>query len=458
MNFKALSAALAMLATGSAIASPATDNNIRIFDSVTFYDGYLLENNPDKDLDDGILRHSTSLYSVKLTDEQLEKIGTQLNLNVWVEACCDNYDRIGNINLALVPKGETSYNRDEVQRIELGRFITPFMNMNVDPKVVPYTYAMNYLCPILRDKTIRDSYDIWAEFELFGIPYAANEQVEGCAGRNDVFKGTLEFATDEPAPMTEDNVLVPIVIKKPEYIGGNLNNYNEKATDELGKTIKTYTFTVPRDVKASRLVLITSNHGANSGGEEYNRRWHYVYVDGEIQHSYIPGGSSCEDYRKYNTQPNGIYGYKKQSLLYWLSFSNWCPGAAIDNRIIELGEMPAGEHTVTISVPDAVFVGGQGDIPVSMFFQGSVTGETFAGLDMAVATQSPAAVTIADGTITVDGGVYDVIGLEVYDTTGVQRARQQGAAPLSVAALPAGVYLLNIELDNGTIQTHKIRL
>lgn len=458
MNFKAFSAALALLAIGSASANAATDNNIRIFDSVTFYDGYLLENNPDKDLDDGILRHSTSLYAVKLTDEQLEKIGTQLNVNVWVEACCDNYDRIGNINLALVPKGEATYDRNEVQRIELGRFITPFMNKNYEPKVVPYAYAMNYLCPILRDKSLRETYDIWAEFELFGIPYAANEQVAGCAGRNDVFKGTLEFATDEPAELTDDNVLVPIVMKKPEYIGGNLNNYNENATDELGKTIKTYTFTVPKDVAASRLVLITSNHGANSGGEEYNRRWHYIYYDGELTHSYVPGGVSCEDYRIYNTQPNGIYGYVKQNLFYWRSFSNWCPGAVIDNRIIELGAMTAGEHKVTISVPDAAFNGGQGDIPVSMFFQGSVTGETFSGLDMAVVNDNPAHVTVADGAVTVDGGVYEVLGLEIYDTAGQLRARQQGAAALSVASLHAGVYLLNIELDNGIIETHKIRL
>ena len=59
----------------------------------------------------------------------------------------------------------------------------------------------------------------------------------------------------------------------------------------------------------------------------------------------------------------------------WQSFSNWCPGDVIDNRIIRLGAMKAGEHSVKISVPEAVFPEQQGDIPVSMFFQGLKTGE-----------------------------------------------------------------------------------
>ena len=117
---------------------------------------------------------------------------------------------------------------------------------------------------------------------MFGVPYAANEQIKGCAGRSDVFFGTLEFSTNTPAKgLTDKNVLVPIVIKKPEYMANNLNNYNSIATDTLGKTVKTYSFYVPKDVTDGQIVLITSNHGANASGEEYNRRWHYVYITGK---------------------------------------------------------------------------------------------------------------------------------------------------------------------------------
>lgn len=431
---------------------------IKLFDAVTFYDGYLLENNPDSLVQDGVLRHSTSLYAVKMTDEQLNQIGANLHVDVFVQACCDNYDRIGNINLAFVPKGSEKYSPDEVQRIEIGRFITPFMDKNVEPSTVPYAYTVDYLSYILRDKSIRDAYDIWVEFELFGVPYAANKQITGCEGRSDVFKGTLSFVSFKPAEAeTTDDVLVPIVMKKPEYKGGNLNNYSESGTDTIGKTTKTYYFDVPVDVADGQLVLITSNHGSNSGGEEYKRRWHYVYYDDNLILTYKPGRKSCEPYRKYNTQVNGIYGYSKMLDFQWQSFSNWCPGDVIDNRIMNLGAVKAGRHKVRISVPDAVFANGQGDIPVSMFFQGLKTGTIASITPVTMESKPLAALTITDNEIKVASDA-EVLNIDIYDIQGRCMARQFGSNAIKRPSCPAGMYLVNVELDNGIVETHKVML
>ena len=117
-------------------------------------------------------------------------------------------------------------------------------------------------------------------------------------------------------------------------------------------------------------MLITSNHGANAGGEEYNRRDHFVYVDGEEVLVYKPGRQSCEPFRAFNTQRNGIYGTRRKTDEEWQSFSNWCPGDVIDTRIIELGAMSAGSHEFVIDVPAAVFVEGKGNIPLSLYVQG----------------------------------------------------------------------------------------
>jgi len=455
--FSALVASFFMLFTN---ARSATQDStvIRLFDAVTFYDGYLLENNPDSLVQDGVLRHSTSLYAVKMTDEQLNQIGENLHLDVSVKACCDNYDRIGNINLAFVPKGSEKYNPNDVQRIEIGRFITPFMDKNVEPSTVPYTYTVDYLSYVLRDKAIRDTYDIWVEFELFGVPYAANEQITGCAGRSDVFKGTLSFVSFKPAVAeTTDDVLVPIVMKKPEYMGGNLNNYSESGTDTIGKTTKTYYFDVPVDVADGQLVLVTSNHGSNDGGEEYNRRWHYVYYDDDLALSYKPGRKSCEPFRKYNTQLNGIYGYSKMFDFQWQSFSNWCPGDVIDNRIINLGAVKAGKHKVRISVPDAKFADGQGDIPMSMFFQGLKSG-TISAITPVLAESKPlVSLAIIDNEIRVKSDA-EVLNIDIYDIQGKCVARQFGSDTIKRPSCPAGMYLVNVELDNGIIETHKVLL
>lgn len=437
-------------------------DTVTVFDAVRFYDGYLVEKNPEDPTLDGILRHRTSLYAIKLTDEQLAQIGDSLEMHVRVQACCDNYDRIGNVNIAFVPKGQETYKPDEVQRIEIGRFITPFMNKNKKPDTVPYEYTVPYLSYIFRDSELRALYDIWVELEIFGVPYAANQQIKGCADRSDVFLGTLKFSTinENKGVMTDKDVLVPIVIKNPEYIAHNLNNYDERATDEIGKTIKTYTFTVPKDVADGQLVVVTSNHGANEGGEEYNRRWHYIYYDGgeEPVMVYKPGRNSCEPFRKYNTCPNGIYGYFKKSDETWQSFSNWCPGDVIDNRIIDLGEVKAGTHTVCISVPDAEFVGGQGDIPVSIFFQGLTEG-ILNNIDGVSVEESKPLVTITKtGKTLVAGSSEGIVSIELRDLQGKLVRQTECGKTINCSGCASGIYLVSVELMNGIIETHKVLL
>lgn len=444
---------------GSAVADNNGNNDsipVRIYDGVVFYDGYRMKDNPDSLLNDGTLRHSCSLYSRKLTDEQLDALGEKLDLNVYVEACCDNYDRIGNINIAFVEKGAESYVPEETQRIEIGRFITPFMNKNKEPKVVPYSYQINYLSGLLRDKDLRAKHDLWLEFELFGVPYAANTQIKGCADRSDVFAGTLEFVTNQPAAATQGNVLVPIVMKKPEYIGSNLNNYKEEATDTIGKTVKKYVFNVPDNVADAQLVLITSNHGANEGGEEYNRRKHFVYVDGELVLTYTPGRTSCEPFRKYNTQANGIYGYYKMSDAEWQSFSNWCPGDVIDNRIISLGAYEAGEHDVMIAVPDAKFVGKQGDIPVSLYFHGLKEGKFESGVKDVVKDSAPVSIEKRGGYLMI-GAEKDVVSVEVYTIDADMVHHQWNRNPIDVSSL-SGVHVVCVEFTDGSLVSKKIML
>ena len=437
-------------------------DTVTVFDAVRFYDGYLVEKNPEDPTLDGILRHRTSLYAIKLTDEQLAQIGDSLEMHVRVQACCDNYDRIGNVNIAFVPKGQETYKPDEVQRIEIGRFITPFMNKNKKPDTVPYEYKVPYLSYIFRDSELRAQYDIWVELEIFGVPYAANQQIKGCADRSDVFLGTLKFSTinENRGVTTDKDVLVPIVIKNPEYIAHNLNNYDEQATDELGKTIKTYTFTVPKDVADGQLVLVTSNHGANEGGEEYNRRWHYIYYDGgeEPVMVYKPGRNSCEPFRKYNTCPNGIYGYFKRSDETWQSFSNWCPGDVIDNRIIDLGEVKAGTHTVCISVPDAKFVDGKGDIPVSIFFQGLTEGILNNIEGVSVEESEPLVTITKTGKTLVAGSSEGIVSIELRDLHGKLVRQTECGKTINCSGCASGIYLVSVELMNGIIETHKVLL
>ncbi|MBA3547356.1 MAG: hypothetical protein H0T76_12790 [Nannocystis sp.] len=340
---------------------PPEPEVINVMENIVFYDGYA--GTVDEPVPEGVVRHSNALHAIKLTEAQLAKIQNTLEIGVVVGALCDNYDRIGSVHLALVPKGAATYLPAEVQRMELARFITPFMNMNKSPMTVPYQYDANNVVPILKDEALRAEYDMWFELAIFGVPYAAQTEVAGCAGRIDTQLGSLLLYTDSKQEPLDFNVLLPLAI------GQSFNNYAEGASDMLGITRKTLEFELKADTANAQLVLITSNHGANAGGEEYIRRDHFVGVDDALVLKYKPGRDSCEPFRKYNTQGNGIYGQSPKSDAEWQSFSNWCPGDVIDTRIIELGPVSAGVHEFVIEVPDAKFAEGQGDFPFSLYLQ-----------------------------------------------------------------------------------------
>ena len=332
-----------------------------MIDEAIYYDGYA----PlvDEPVPEGLIRLANFRYATRFTDEHRAMLQSTLTIGVIVGARCDNYDRIGNVNLALAPKGAETYDPAAVDRIELGRFITPFMDMNDSPMTVPYEFAASDVLPILADETLAAAYDLWLELDIFGVPYAANDEIQGCADRNDTQAGTLLLYTDSTEPAPVFDVLVPLAISQP------FNNYAEGASDEIGTTRKTITFELDADAEDAQLVLITSNHGANAGGEEYIRRDHFVYVDGEMVLQYKPGRTSCEPFRHYNTQANGIYGPSAMTDEEWQSFSNWCPGDIIDRRIISLGPTSAGSHEFVIDVPDAMFADMQGDFPFSLYLQ-----------------------------------------------------------------------------------------
>ncbi|HYX36258.1 MAG TPA: peptide-N-glycosidase F-related protein [Oligoflexus sp.] len=356
---------LGLMCSVSFSVSAAAPQTLRIFNDILFYDGYAAK--VSEPIADGVLRHRNDLYARPLTEQELLGIGSTLTAHVTIKAACDNYDRIGNINLALVPKGSVAYSPEQVARIELGRFITPFMNKNLKPDAVPYSFQLDHVAAVLNDAALHKAYDFWVELEVFGVPYAAQNEVAGCAGRNDVFYGSLDFVSQNEPVAADQAVLLPLNFKK------NLNNYEAGATDNLGQTVRTIAFDLPYAVRDARFYLITSNHGANAGGEEYNRRVHDIFFDDQLVLSYKPGGVSCEPFRVYNTQGNGIYGRTPRTPEQWASFSNWCPGQAIPLRVIAVGDLAAGQHSFKISVPTAVFVEAQGYIPVSLYLQGHAT-------------------------------------------------------------------------------------
>lgn len=260
-----------------------------------------------------------------------------------------------------------------------------------------------------------------------------------------MFEGRVEFITNGPTSFNTGTELIPLSFK------ADFNNYNAAATDTLGKTIKTLSFTTSQTIYDATLYLITSNHGANSGGEEYVRRIHYVNFDNTPVLNYTPGGKSCEPYRQYNTQANGIYGSNPQSTTWWTSWNNWCPGDTISTREINLGTLAAGTHNFRIAVPAAQFNGQQGNFPLSLYLQGSNILLDLNELNESSVKLFPNPVLEFVQIET----EKELAQYELFDATGKVLVKSS-TKTIQLSGLKTGVFLIKIYFNDGSTSTQRL--
>lgn len=423
--------------------------SLLMFDQVIYYGMY--QETVNEPVQDGMLRKKNWCYTKKLTQEQLDSFGDDLKMVVVLNALCDNYDRIGNVNMVMVPKGATDYNYDTATRIELGRFITPFMNKNVQPNEVPYMFDIDHITKVMHDTAITTIYDLWIELEVYGYQGGPGQggaavEIPGCAGRSDVYMGSLEFQSEGGStPVPGAVALFPMSHKY------ELKNYTLAGTDVLGETIRTINVTLEAPVTDATLYIITSNHGANSGGEEYIRRNHFIYFDDAQVLMYKPGGLSCEPFRPYNTQANGIYTLQPRPLWQWQQISNWCPGDKIPIRSVSLGSLSAGTHSFRIEVPDATFNGGQGYFPMSVYLQGVTA--PLSTPDFSTKEFSIYPNPVSD--VATISSIADINHVNVFNTLG-QVVVSSNGKELNLSSLNSGMYMVQVQFADNTTATRKI--
>jgi len=445
------------------------EQRFRYYDHITFYDVYAgTVSEETAPTPDGIYRINNSRVTTRLPWSDLEQMGDSLLLEVTIHALCDNYDRIGSVDLVLMPKDTTFYSDCEntkpsgshylgrlgdtdpnIRRIEVARYITPFMDKNkgVD---VPYHWNISFLAQLFHDVALRDSMNLWLELHLEGVPYAANTQIAGCSGRNDVFQGTLEIVSEGSYTATNTAVVCePIVYER------YLNTYQTGHSDENGTLVAHYQVHVEEPLSDAMFLMINSNHGANSGGEEYNRRLHYVWVNEWMAMVYRPGRDSCEPFRKYNTQSNGIYGSGAMSDASWQSFSNWCPGDIIDNRIIRLGNIDRGDYDFRLLVPDAIFNGNQGYFPFSLTFLGLKEGR-FAGIEEMCDEHASSTIYWQGNQLCIESNVKHITHWTLLNAAGQRLMSQPGAvSQINMSNHETSVYILLLQMEDDSVEAHK---
>lgn len=139
----------------------------------------------------------------------------------------------------------------------------------------------------------------------------------------------------------------------------NTVNYLEQAGQAypiffLDDSLKV-SFTMKESAKNVRLFYLTTGHGGWGNGDEFNQKPNTIYLDGKQVISFIPWREDCGTYRNWNPCSGNFSNGLSSSDL---SRSNWCPGTVTNPEYIYLGDLEAGEHTITIQIPQGKPEGG----------------------------------------------------------------------------------------------------
>lgn len=240
--------------------------------------------------------------------------------------------------------------------LEILRFMTPFgVGFYSDEKAHP---RMRYNRPVSVTKWANEV--VWEEDVSHLASVLTGEILIGVWIDTWTAEGyTIDVSFEfSGRPLTSQKV-IPLV--NTVYYAG------QKHPDLFAHRDLTTVFELPENAKNVKLHYITTGHGGHSGGDEFIKINNKVSINNEVVLEFIPWRDDCAAFRKFNpssgvwTRKDTAYAYNRNGLREYkeieerlassdLSRSNWCPGSKVSPKIVELGELKKGKHTLTIAI------------------------------------------------------------------------------------------------------------
>ena len=335
------------------------------------------------------------LKKVSLPDYKRE---VNVKLTVRVESDGDRWDKSGSVfvipekgpkvNLLSIAKGEASFPEVDSTRyenligtvpgpdyeptVELLRFMTPF-GVGYYSRRDTSTYRsrkpvyIDEWAPEARwEADITDLYPLLKGEAWVGV-FIDTWTPEGYVASVDI-DVTENDCPYEPLPKGHVLPLVNTVY----YIG-------QAYPDIFARKDLTVDFELPEFASKASLRYIVTGHGGHSEGDEFTKQRNLIAFDGMPVLDYTPWRTDCSSFRRFNPS-SGVWRLRNGQPVVTrrqgprppispddviqeiassdLSRSGWCPGSQVDPIDIPLGELAAGMHRLTISIPDAQAIDG----------------------------------------------------------------------------------------------------
>ncbi|PND38273.1 hypothetical protein C1O66_12570 [Paucibacter aquatile] len=103
-----------------------------------------------------------------------------------------------------------------------------------------------------------------------------------------------------------------------------------------------------RPFKNARLRYISTGHGGWTNGDEFVPKKNTILLNGKEVFSFVPWRQDCGAFRLFNPASGNFNDGLSSSDI---SRSNWCPGTATNPIYIDLGHLKAGQHRMTVRIP-----------------------------------------------------------------------------------------------------------
>lgn len=317
---------------------------------------------------DTILRFANGTIAVRKVKFPEIKIGSQIFADVTEQSNGDAYDRTGSFFMIPTDKAlsfldglqngaktlpiYTNGNGKEYQGVvateqynpvvELMRFFTPF-------GVKQYNYLE------LKDKT-------WAENVLYRqdisdlLPLLSGKEVWIGINIGNYDKGGHKVSANITIHSEGESKAKPTRIV-PLFCTNNImemagQEYGTMFNNDKGLEVK---FTLDQPMNNIKLRYITTGHGGWENGDEFVPKKNTIYLNGQEVFGFTPWRQDCGSYRLSNPA-SGNFSNGLSSSDY--SRSNWCPGTVTNPIFIDVGDLPAGNHTLKVRIPQGLPEGG----------------------------------------------------------------------------------------------------
>lgn len=317
---------------------------------------------------DSILRFANGTIALRKIKFPEIKPGSQVFVELTEQSNGDAYDRTGSVFVIPAAREKSFFDG-----LEKGAAALPvydngngkkYQGVAITENYLPALELMRFFTPFgikqynhiqLKDKTWHDIVSYRQDISELSPQLSGKELWVGVfVGNYD--KGghkvnlALTIHPNEPISKPE-NFVLPLF---------NTTNIMEMAGQEYatmfntGKGLEVH-FTLKKDLKNARLRYITTGHGGWENGDEFVPKNNTILLNGKEAFSFVPWRQDCGSYRLFNPA-SGNFENGLSSSDY--SRSNWCPGTLTNPEYISLGDLPAGQHTITVRIPQGAPEGG----------------------------------------------------------------------------------------------------